>query len=247
MEITPLVHQLLQRIADKGTNPKRLAIDAGLNENAVRDIIVGNSKNPRIDTIRKIADALNCSVEELTASVPRPEEQPIGLGPVIVVGAVQAGIWRDAVEWPTEDQFVISVPPDDRYLGIKRFGLQVRGASMDRLYPIGTVLVCVPFAEIGGTPKTGDRVVCIRRNHDGLVEATVKEFVIDDQDRAWLWPRSHQPEFQQPWPLPADEIPMTSDMGHVPATVHAGYFDLDEGAVPTVYIAALVTGSYRRE
>ncbi len=42
----------------EGTNPKRLARDSGLNENAVHDILKGRSKNPRNDTLVKIARTL---------------------------------------------------------------------------------------------------------------------------------------------------------------------------------------------
>lgn len=250
MEMTPLVHELLRRIADKGTNPKRLALDVGLNENAVRDIVVGKSKNPGVFTLSKIAAGLGCSVIDLLggeASATPPPPGAISLEPVMVLAAVQAGLWRDAVEWPVEDQFAISVPVDERYPGARRFGLEVRGASMDRLYPVGTILICVPFIDIGTVPDTGDHVVCVRRNHDGLVEATVKEFVVDERDRVWLWPRSNQPEFQQPLQLETGNIPVAHEISDPPATVHAGFFQIEEGEIPTIQIAALVTGSYRRE
>lgn len=46
-------------------NPKSLSQKASLNDTAVRDIIEGRSKNPRHDTLQKIAKALGCTVADL--------------------------------------------------------------------------------------------------------------------------------------------------------------------------------------
>lgn len=40
-------------------NAKSLSLKAGLNETAIGDIVRGRSKNPRIDTLRKISEALD--------------------------------------------------------------------------------------------------------------------------------------------------------------------------------------------
>lgn len=46
-------------MADQGLNAKELSLKAGLNETAIRDILKGRSKSPRLDTTIKIAKALN--------------------------------------------------------------------------------------------------------------------------------------------------------------------------------------------
>jgi phage repressor protein C with HTH and peptisase S24 domain len=48
-----------------GYNQKSLARIAGLNETAVRDILVGKSRHPRHDTLQKLAAVLGCPVGEL--------------------------------------------------------------------------------------------------------------------------------------------------------------------------------------
>lgn len=53
-------------------NRKALSTKAGLNETAVRDIIEGRSRNPRHDTLQKIAKALACSVADLTGERSAP-------------------------------------------------------------------------------------------------------------------------------------------------------------------------------
>ena len=62
---THLVRELKRRMAAGGLSQKRLALAAGLNETAVRDIVSGRSRHPRHDTIEKLAAVLGCSAAEL--------------------------------------------------------------------------------------------------------------------------------------------------------------------------------------
>jgi len=62
---SPLVQELIRRMQASGLNQKKLALKAGLNETAVRDIRKGKSKHPRHDTVEKLAHALGCSAIEL--------------------------------------------------------------------------------------------------------------------------------------------------------------------------------------
>jgi|TARA_Y100000814_G_C12329378_1_gene400883 transcriptional regulator with XRE-family HTH domain len=62
-----LAKTLTQLMISAGLNQKELAIQAGLNETAVRDIRQGRSQHPRHDTIEKLAKALNCSLMTLLA------------------------------------------------------------------------------------------------------------------------------------------------------------------------------------
>ena len=48
-----------------GFNQKSLARAAGLNQTAVRDILIGKSRHPRHDTLEKLAASLECSVIDL--------------------------------------------------------------------------------------------------------------------------------------------------------------------------------------
>lgn len=49
----------------QGLTQKALALKAGLNETAVRDIRTGKSRHPRHDTVQKLASVLACSVADL--------------------------------------------------------------------------------------------------------------------------------------------------------------------------------------
>ncbi len=120
-------------------------------------------------------------------------------GPTIYVkGAVAAGVWVDAYEWP-EDDWKTFTGRSDVTVGMdSRFGLEVIGESMNLLYPHGTIVECVKLVA-GGELRSGKRVIVVREREDGEFEATVKEYVVDDDGVEWLWPRSTHPDFQQPW------------------------------------------------
>tara|TARA_B100001989_G_C24504205_1_gene446586 strand:- start:705 stop:1082 length:378 start_codon:yes stop_codon:yes gene_type:complete len=51
------------------TNAKKLSLDAGLGETAVRDILKNRSTSPRLDTVQKIAVALGVGVHDLIPSL----------------------------------------------------------------------------------------------------------------------------------------------------------------------------------
>ena len=55
---------ITQAIKDKKTNYKEVSLKAGLGETAVRDIIKGRAKNPRIDTLQKILAVLDLNVSD---------------------------------------------------------------------------------------------------------------------------------------------------------------------------------------
>lgn len=71
-EITAEFKKNLRTILDerKGmTNPKRLSVDAGLGETAVRDILQNKLSSPKLDTVQKLAKALNIPLYRLMPSM----------------------------------------------------------------------------------------------------------------------------------------------------------------------------------
>ncbi|MFQ5783593.1 MAG: S24 family peptidase [Alphaproteobacteria bacterium] len=96
--VTKLVRELRRRMETGGFNQKSLARAAGLNETAVRDILIGKSKHPRHDTIEKLAGALGCSLVDLlapgTGDKPRPAapvEGELAFVPTYEVSAAAGG------------------------------------------------------------------------------------------------------------------------------------------------------------
>lgn len=64
---------IMKEMERRGMDGSSLARAAGLNPTGVYDILSGKSRSPRLDTIAKIANALNIDVAQLI-SMPTKEE-----------------------------------------------------------------------------------------------------------------------------------------------------------------------------
>ncbi len=157
-----------------------------------------------IDWVQRLARALGCPVAEILG----PTLEVSALDSVTVKGAVEAGAWRDAPGWPDAEHYPAPVPEDPRHAGVARFGLEVRGASLDRRYPAGSILIGVALADLDGLPAPGKLVICRRRDAKGRVEVTARELRRDAAGRDWLWLDSNDPGHQQP--IPAEEVEITA-------------------------------------
>lgn len=68
--MTALISRIEKRLDALKISARAASMTAGLNPDAIRDIKRGTSKNPSLDTLRKLADALQCSVEYLLGNEP---------------------------------------------------------------------------------------------------------------------------------------------------------------------------------
>ncbi|MFT6658844.1 LexA family protein [Maritalea sp.] len=133
----------------------------------------------------------------------RPEEiisnQPlIQMRPVQVVAYVQAGNWAESNELEDTDRYNVAVPQDLQYAKYGLTGVEVRGTSMNKRYPEGTVLVITNAIETQEDIKPGKRYIVERERPDGMRECTVKTLHRDEADQLWLLPESNDPRHQQP-------------------------------------------------
>ncbi len=197
-----VAERIRARLDALGKTARGASLEAGLSPDAIRGVLRGMSKTPRGETLQRLARVLDCSItyllgesDDISAAV----DVAAGNGlRVFVRGAVQAGEWREAVELPREDWTYFDLPADGRYPGVERFLLKVVGPSMNQIFADGSVIECVRFFDIGRVPQQGDYVVVHRARADGLYEATVKQYMVDDEGKVWLWPRSTHPAHQQP-------------------------------------------------
>jgi len=117
---------------------------------------------------------------------------------VEVIGAVEAGVWRERTEWPDDERYEVeaglSLVP-----GAERFAVVVEGFSMDKIFPPGSVLDCLRVYRGRLDPQDGDLVIVQRQRHD-LMETTCKRLAkVGDE---WvLIAESTRPEFKDPIPL----------------------------------------------
>jgi SOS-response transcriptional repressor LexA len=203
----------LKELRPKGKSVNGLAKTLRIPAPRISEIIAGSRQVQSTEVARMAAylewpeSVLLAHIDPNARAAPQRVGSPLGLPTlrlVKVIGAVQAGDWREAIEWPDDEQSYVYANVDPYFVGMTIFALQVRGSSMNRLYPEGTVLICASTVELpqGFVFESGDKVIVRRRDRSGLYEATVKEYVVQPDGTVFLWPRSDDPNHQQPWALP---------------------------------------------
>ena len=124
-----------------------------------------------IHNLDEIREPQLVTMESASGVEPIPDTftETNGLFPVI--GYVQAGDWRTAFEEP--------VPEFVSYPGVgadeAEFGLRVRGDSMDKRFPEGSILYCNRYNEEDDKLPIGEYVIVMRQDKaSDEVEATCK-------------------------------------------------------------------------
>jgi transcriptional regulator with XRE-family HTH domain len=197
------------RSAGKNVTQGSLADAIGVEQPRISEIIAGR-RTVRAAEARSMAAYLELPESVVLArlegdvEVDTPANQWVPLKHIMVVGAVQAGVYGEALEWPDQDWYPAPIGAFPSYERYMQRGLLVRGESMNELYPDGSIVACVKYIDLGRDPIPGERVV-VMRAIDGFYEATLKEIRQAPDGTWWLWPRSTHPSFQQPWQLTDDE------------------------------------------
>jgi SOS-response transcriptional repressor LexA len=155
-----------------------------------------DKQQPDAANSKKLADLAGQTLEEWLG-MPSLEISTGGRR-LAVIGAVEAGTWIEETEWSEEDRYELGVPLPARWAGVPVHGLEVRGDSMNLLYPNESIVWVVPLSYSPGSPKDGDIVVAVHRGQDGTYERTLKEFRRGPDGQKWLWPKSTSPEHQAP-------------------------------------------------
>jgi transcriptional regulator with XRE-family HTH domain len=135
------------------------------------------------------------------------EEGPAGER-VTVRGALQAGHWTDRPQWPEDDWYSVQIPDLPEWRNVPKEASEVRGPSMNLVYPEGSIVIWTPFSARPFKLKPEQRIV-VRRERDGEYEITLKEYWVDGRDREWLRPRTDEPEMMEMLPIsggPNDRI-----------------------------------------
>ncbi|QCE34511.1 hypothetical protein FAI40_03675 [Acetobacteraceae bacterium] len=152
---------------------------------------------------------------------------------VNVIGCVQAGLWREAMERSYEDCYTIPAYVPEAYQHLPYYGLSVRGESMNLVFPEGSVVIVANFANLERGPETGDYVIVQRRDpYSSSFEATVKAFQRKENGEIMLWPRSSDPKFQRPFILKDESTYSNTDQSEY----------LDSAEAPEISVLGLVIG-----
>lgn len=182
---------LLDAMTEKGILAAPLAGMINRDKDYIRDFLKGRKASLKLEDSQKIADALGIPLSRL---VHGHTEAPDELG-MVVAGKVAAGLYKDvSIENQDTERARIAVARDLRYPRARQYALEVEGDSMDELFPDGSTVICVSYADLGAEFKTGMCVHVERFIMDGqFVENTLKELERLDKKRWLLRPRSRNP------------------------------------------------------
>ncbi len=64
---------ILELLERNGSNPSRAAKEAGLGHTAIRDLLIGKIASPRVDTLARLAESFDVSIDSLLSEEQIPE------------------------------------------------------------------------------------------------------------------------------------------------------------------------------
>ncbi|HEV7251474.1 MAG TPA: S24 family peptidase [Shinella sp.] len=179
-----LISRINQRLQETGKAAQRVSIEATGAKETLRKILDGTTKNPRIDTLHKIARALDTSTEWLlavdsldeltqapargrTAIPPLPSRHEMPMD-VPVMGTAAGSHLRGSFQLSTEPVDYVRRPPalmNARDI----YALYIEGVSMIPQYSPGDLVYLNPHKP----PHFGDPVIVQCKNGDGTYETSV--------------------------------------------------------------------------
>lgn len=147
---------------------------------------------------RAIAEAFGVAPDDLYVKDPGHSVRSVR-----VQQHVQAGAFAESNLWHDDDGYEVLVPDDEKLRDYGLYGSEVRGPSMNKIYPEGTVLVYSSTIETRQGLELGKRYIVERERTDGLREASVKTLQQDQDGSYWLVPESTDPRFS---PIPVENV-----------------------------------------
>jgi transcriptional regulator with XRE-family HTH domain len=182
--------------AKLGIDQKELSARIGVDQSTVSKYERG-VQEPKREPSMKLAELAGVPFGEWVGVEPVTTKN-VRARMVPVVGELCAGQWREAIEFDPADREMVPVLLDPDMPGYQLEGYIVRGTSMNRFYPDGSIVFAAATISNGLQPSNGDHVLVSRRNKKGLYEASLKEYVVEADGSKWLWPRSSDPQHQAP-------------------------------------------------
>jgi transcriptional regulator with XRE-family HTH domain len=215
----------------RGLSERELLRRANLSPGYLQQVVAGSM--PTVSRLIALAKALEVPpVTLLEALVEKGDAltppRPGHSREVLVRAYVEAGVFAPSDLWPPDDWYSVDMPLPSLPPWVPVIGCEVRGRSMDRVYPPGSILACARLIDLDRQPQDGERVIVRRRsNTDDGIELTCKRLGFDG-DRAILWPMSTDPDHQQPLVIPFQQDPDAHQVG------------TDDIVIDAVVVAAIV-------
>ncbi|WP_336799561.1 helix-turn-helix domain-containing protein [Kaistia sp. MMO-174] len=169
--------------------------------------IENGQSDPPLSRFQRIAEILNCRIEDLFA-----DNSDLGRR-VDVVTTVEAGAWSEGLDLSGEGE-TVTIPNLPAWLGLTLRAAIVRGDSMNRRYSDGSTIVFNDLYE------TGERLIpnaayVVQRARHGEYERTCKVLHKRGDGSLWLVPDSLDPTFEAFQAAPRGQDDEISILGRV--------------------------------
>lgn len=170
-----LAKNLETLMQEKQISQTRLSKISGVSQSYIFKILNDQIKKPSLDTLEKLATALDSTVAQLTHSLELPKEADpvVGLRKVPLISWVQAGLPTPVASLDDMDKWYICPVRISK----NGFALKVRGESMEPMFYEGDIVFIDP--EVAADPG---RIVAAVDDGAADPEATLKKLVKDGPD-----------------------------------------------------------------
>ncbi len=159
MDTGQMIAQRIEAIiAERGTNPRAVALSAGMSATGVRDIILRKTKNPTFASLAKIAEVLGVPVTDIIEGTTPPPS-------IAVPGRAGAGAVVHLVDDHTKGDglYHVECPPQLSPHGV--VAVEVTGDSMEPVYSEGDLLFF--SRDVLGVPDDAIGRKCVCEDESG--------------------------------------------------------------------------------
>lgn len=203
------MNRLRQIRKERGWSQQTLADKAGLPQPSISRFELGE-RSPDEHQIRALARALEVPPSALIDddAVNLQHLRPSSHSRLPVIGAMlrgeaEAGVWREAAEWPPSDGEPVMIPQLKEHKGLEIFSIRLRGRSMDKAFPVDSWVQCVDLFASNTALRTDDYVIVRRIDADKRIETTCRQVELLEGGAVRLWSRSTLPRYQAPLTIPS--------------------------------------------
>lgn len=164
--------------------------------------------DPSIKQFRRVAEILGCRLIDLFGGADAERWRTVE-----VATTVEAGTWSEGLSLDEEVQ-TVAIPDRPEWQGLTLHGAIVRGESMNRRYPDGSIIVFTDIVETH-EPLRPDAAYVVQRSHHGEYERTCKVLIKRRDGSLWLQPDSSDPTFEAFPATPRDDQDEIAILGRV--------------------------------
>ncbi len=194
--VIDLLDRLKQQQERLGLSERGLCRAAGVSEQAIKRLRAGH--RPNAETWARLTSFL--ALEGVSATdrsiSPVPLPRPAG---VPLVGTTDGRRWHaPPLPWMGEIERPLRLPAAPHLPTAPRFAVWHRGPGLDRLYPVGSLLILMSYPDLGRAPLPGDRVIALRGAADGRWNCAGWEYAEGPDGQALLWQRSYATDLPDP-------------------------------------------------